>query len=220
MDRMSEADFGRVRHFIWDFDGTLFDTYPVIIRNLRDALALYGQDANPVEAMGLMLQNIPTARNFYADRFGIPRQELQDAYDRFHAQANREMEAQPMEDVLAVLRRIREKGCHSYIFTHRKMEETRSYLEKYGLLEEFQDIIAPESPCFAPKPQPDAVLYLMEQYSMEPEDTVMIGDRECDLGSARNAGIRTAHLVCPAVPENLNCDWRLENFQTMLRLLG
>ena len=27
-----------IQHFIWDFDGTLFDTYPVIIGDLRKAL--------------------------------------------------------------------------------------------------------------------------------------------------------------------------------------
>jgi phosphoglycolate phosphatase-like HAD superfamily hydrolase len=47
----------------------------------------------------------------------------------------------------------------------------------------------------------------------------MVGDRDCDLGSARNAGIKTAHLVCAAVPENLNCDWRLVDFKQMLEML-
>ena len=59
----------------------------------------------------------------------------------------------------------------------------------------------------------------MEKYRMEPEHTLMVGDRDCDLGSARNAGIKTAHLVCAAVPENLNCDWRLVDFKQMLEML-
>ena len=31
-----------IRHFIWDFDGTLFDTYPVIIEDLNLALREFG----------------------------------------------------------------------------------------------------------------------------------------------------------------------------------
>ena len=37
----SPADMHRLVHFIWDFDGTLFDTYPVIIEDLRGALAVF-----------------------------------------------------------------------------------------------------------------------------------------------------------------------------------
>ena len=69
------------------------------------------------------------------------------------------------------------------------------------------------------KPAPDAVLYLMKAYNMDPETTVMVGDRECDLGSGRNAGIRTAHLICPVAPETLDCNWRFDHFAQMLDLL-
>ena len=47
----------------------------------------------------------------------------------------------------------------------------------------------------------------------------MVGDREIDLGSGRNAGVRTAHLVCALAPEELACDWRLHSFAQMLALL-
>jgi len=47
----------------------------------------------------------------------------------------------------------------------------------------------------------------------------MIGDRDCDLGSARNARIRTAHLICPAVPQELQCDWKLDDLRQMLEML-
>ena len=218
MEERLEA-FRRLKHFIWDFDGTLFDTYPVIIRNLRDALARFGHDCDPVEAMGLMLDTIPTARNFYADKYGIDREELKNAYEEFHRQANADMEAQPMAGVREVLQRIRENGGHNYIFTHRKLWETEAYLKKYGLLEQFRDLIGPESPCFAVKPAPDAVLYLVKTYGMDPAETVMVGDRECDLGSGRNAGIQALHLVCKEVPEDLVCNWRLEDFGTMLKML-
>lgn len=219
MDQKRE-EFQKLRHFIWDFDGTLFDTYPVIIQNLRDALARYGYDADPVEAMELMLQNIPFARDYYADKFGISREELKSAYEEFHRQANADMAALPMEGVREVLRRICGMGRHNYIFTHRKLWETEAYLKKYGLQDLFRELVGPESPCFAVKPAPDAVRYLMGKYQMLPEETVMIGDREIDLGSGRNAGAKAMHLVCRTAPEALVCDWRLEEFGTMLDMLG
>lgn len=208
-----------IQHFIWDFDGTLFDTYPVIIENLNLALAEFGHSCDPVEAMGLMLNCIPVAQSFYADKFGLERQALVDAYDRYHRKANRELRAAPMAGIREVLEAIRASGRHSYIFTHRKRSETLLYLEKYGLTSFFRDIIGPEDPGFAVKPAPGAVLYLMEKYGMTPEETVMVGDRECDLGSGRNAGIHAAHLVCAAVPEQLSCTWRFESFEQMAQML-
>lgn len=208
-----------LRHFIWDFDGTLFDTYPVIIENLQKALAHYGHTADTAEAMRRMLETIPAARDHYADEFGISRAELAEEYMKYHLQANRELKAQPIAGVKEVLRRIREMGHYNYIFTHRALDETMAYLCKYGLAEEFCEVVAPETPGFALKPAPGAVLYLKEKYGMTDTDAVMVGDREIDLGSGRAAGIYTAHLVCALAPEQLACTWRLKSFEEMLALL-
>ena len=206
-------------NFIWDFDGTLFDTYPVIIENLRRALNEFGYDCDPVEAMSLMLDTIPTALRHYADKFSIDRESLTAAYGNYKNEAAALLRAEPFAGVREVLDHIRATGRHSYIFTHRKQEETLAYLKKYELDGYFRDIIGPDFPHFAWKPAPDAVLYLMEKYQMDPAETVMIGDRDCDLGSGRNAGIHTAHMICATVQETLACDWRLHDFSQLLALL-
>lgn len=216
---MEQKSMRDIQHFIWDFDGTLFDTYPVIIGNLRAALQEYGRDLDPVKAMELMLITIPTARDYYADLYGIDRQELDAAYQRHHKESVETMKSAPMENVEKVLAAICDSGRHNYIFTHRKVVETHKYLEKYGLSRYFREVVGPETPCFAWKPAPDAVLYLMDRYGMRAEDTVMIGDRDCDLASGRNAGVGSVHLICPIWPETLNCNWRLENFAQMLEIL-
>ena len=209
----------QIRHFIWDFDGTLFDTYPVIIENLNLALDRYGHSCDPVEAMGLMLTRIATAQRHYAAKFGIDLAALVEDYERHHQTANAQLRAEPMAGIREVLEAIQASGRNNYIFSHRKPEETALYLEKYGLSDYFRDVIGPGSAGFAEKPAPDSVLYLMEKYGMSAGETVMVGDRECDLGSGRNAGIRTAHLVCAAVPEMLQCDWRFESFTVMREML-
>ncbi|MBR3978131.1 MAG: HAD-IA family hydrolase [Oscillospiraceae bacterium] len=209
----------RIRNFIWDFDGTLFDTYPLIIENLRKALQEYDCDCDPTEAMRLMLDNIAAARNYYASKYGLDPEQLLEAYNRHHQKVIAALQAKPIAGVQAVLEHIRATGRRSYIFTHRKYDETVAFLKKYGLEGYFQEIVGQDTAHFAWKPAPDALLYLMEKYKMKPEETVMVGDRDCDLGSARNAGILTAHLVCAVAPETLDCNWRLKDFDQMLSIL-
>ena len=208
-----------IRHFIWDFDGTLFDTYPVIIGSLRDALHEYGHDCDPLEAMKLMLDTIPAACNYYADLYGIDRKDLTEAYRRYNKPAIATLSAQPFDGVVEVLKQICATGRHNYIYTHRKDSETVRFLEAYGVDAYFEEVVGPESPYFAVKPAPDTVTYMMEKYGMSPDDTVMVGDRECDLGSGRNAGIGAVHYVCKDVPEDLVCNWRINHFSEMLALL-
>jgi FMN phosphatase YigB (HAD superfamily) len=59
----------------------------------------------------------------------------------------------------------------------------------------------------------------MDTYGGTVQNTVMIGDRVCDLGSAWNAGCKTCHLITPAAPQYPPCDWRIRNFREMLALL-
>ncbi|MBQ3000692.1 MAG: HAD hydrolase-like protein [Oscillospiraceae bacterium] len=212
-------DMHHINHFIWDFDGTLFDSYPIIIATLRAALQDYGHDCDPVEAMGLMLQNIGVAQHYYAKKYNIPYEELSETYARHHQQLNPQLAAKPMKDIEKVLSKICETGRKNYIFTHRKCSTTAMYLEKYGLDRYFTEIVGPEDTHFAYKPAPDSLLYLMDKYSMTAGDAVMVGDRDCDLGSARNAGIGTAHFVCALVPETLSCDFCFESYEKMLAIL-
>lgn len=216
---MKEHKIENVRHFIWDFDGTLLDTYPTIIGFLRSALQEYGYDCDPVEAMNLMLDTIATARDHYADQYGIDRDALSERYLYYHRERTPLLPAKPFDGVQEVLQQICNSGRYNYIYTQRDDLETARYLEKYRLQEYFREIVGSTSPHFASKPSPDSVLYLMEKYGMTSENAVLVGDRGCDLESARNAGIGTVHFLCPIAPQQLDCTWRVSNYAEMRELI-
>lgn len=215
----TQSIFAEIRHFFWDFDGTLFDTYPITIEDLRRTLQAYGFDCDPRDAMGRMLDAIGTALDHYADCFGIGRQDLRAAFQQQRRKELQSFSAKPFPGVEDVLKKILAVGGRNYIFTHSKPETIRAYLEKNHLEHYFCDILGDGSPGFAAKPAPDSLFYLMEKHGMEPAQAVMIGDRDRDLGSARAAGIATAHFVCSVIPEVLDCNWRFENYDQMLALM-
>lgn len=109
-------------------------------------------------------------------------------------------------------------GAMNLIYTNRG-NSIYPMLEHSGITEEFAEIVNTAHPAFQWKPAPDSILYLMEKYGGTPENTVMIGDRVCDLEAGWKAGCKTCHLLTPSVPQYPPCDWRIRDFEEMLQLL-
>jgi phosphoglycolate phosphatase-like HAD superfamily hydrolase len=204
-----------INTILFDYDGTLMDTYPNITRYLKLALKDFGIDADQTEILERMMVRIPVAIQQYAEQYSLP--ELRARYDMYYANEPNDL-VEPFEGVREVLRQIRVNGGFNYIFTHRN-RSIHAMLKRAGIDGEFREIITSEDPGFAAKPAPDTILYLMEKYGGTKEDTVMIGDRQCDLGSAYGADCKTIHLLTPAVPQYPACDWRINNFYEMLEML-
>ncbi len=57
-----------IENLIWDFDGSLFNTYPAMVRLFRKALAIHGYDASEDEILSLMKETLGKAVDFYLDR--------------------------------------------------------------------------------------------------------------------------------------------------------
>ena len=96
---MQTESIQNISHFIWDFDGTLFDTYPVIIENIRQALQSFGFDADPKELMDKLLETVDHALSFYAEKYHIDKNTLSAAYQLQNITSNKELMALPMEGV-------------------------------------------------------------------------------------------------------------------------
>ncbi len=208
-----------IQHFIWDFDGTLFDTYPVVIEDIQNALKEFGYTATPLELMGKLLKTVDHAITFYAQRFHLDKNALYEAYERNQAASNAKLLALPMDGIETLLHAIQSKGYANYIFTHRPLASTIAFLDKYDLTKYFTDFVAPQTPGFARKPAPDAIEHLIKKYQIPKEKAVMIGDRELDLASGKNAGIRTVHYICKTIPQTFDCAWRFDDFADFTKAL-
>lgn len=172
--------------FFWDFDGTLFDTYPRINRAIQNAL----KDLN----IAVSLETIQPLSKVNV-RFAIDTL----AGDKAKAVAARYEEREPEEGldsmrpypgVLRLLRSICEHGGRNYLYTHRDRSSLEA-LEHYGMLPCFTDFVTSENG-FPAKPAPDALLHLMEKHQLDAAKCVMLGDRDIDLGSGKNAGMACA----------------------------
>ncbi|HNW86256.1 MAG TPA: HAD-IA family hydrolase [Candidatus Limiplasma sp.] len=170
-------------HLIWDFDGTLYDTYPQMTHAMQATLRGFGREIDGAEARALMKKTVFYAFGVYAERFGLDRLALQKAFFEEHSRVSRFI---PMAGMAECLRATLALGCRHYLFTHRDNGAIRQ-LTADGLSDCFTDTVTREDG-FADKPAPDAILHLIQKHGMVPAQTFMIGDREIDVLSGHAAG--------------------------------
>ena len=108
-----------IKLFIWDFDGTLLDTYPNITRYLKQALNDFGKDADQTEILEKMMTTIPYSIRYYSELYDLP--ELAAHYRAYYAEEKNDP-IRVFPGIPEVLRRVQEIGAANYIFTNRGMQ--------------------------------------------------------------------------------------------------
>lgn len=178
------------KHIIWDFDGTLFDTYPVINQVLRETFLDNGIDEPLSEIMRLTKISMKYAVNFYERRYTL----CKDFWKQYNEKVKKEeiVRAVPFQGVKEICKLVSQNEGYHYLLTHRG-ESAFILLEKQGLLRYFRECIT-SGDGFARKPSPEGILYLLNKYQMNPKETIMIGDREIDILSGKNAGVSSCYF--------------------------
>ena len=189
-----------LRHLIWDFDGTLFDTYPALVTAYQKALEAHGFSAPYEEIHSLMRRSVDTAFSYYRETLGVGDEILRD-YSAIRAEIEPEL-AKPYPGMPELLRDISSSGRHSYLCTHRG-GSVYALLEKFGLRDLFSDFVTAEDG-FPRKPDPAGVRCLMEKHAIAPEEAAMIGDRTLDVRAGQNAGILGVGY-CDGTGEDIAC---------------
>lgn len=190
----------RFRHFFWDFDGTLFDSYPHTLRCCWDVMTENGlADGWDKESV---LRWLLVTFGAMKREVGMPDDAYADFLERAHRMGEQEIEPRviPFPDARDVLSAVVKNGGRNYLYTHRN-NTALLYLESFGFTDLFADVVTAEEG-FPSKPAPDAVLALIARNGLDPADCVMIGDREIDGMSGKNAGIAGALVnYPPALPD-------------------
>ena len=173
--------------FIWDLDGTLLDSYGVIVSSIRQTLAEFDVQADPETVLREVKDGSVSAflHQAAAER-GLPYQELKDRYSSISG--GRILEISAMPGAVETLEALAAQGVEHFVYTHRG-STAAPVLEHLGMGRFFREVVTSLNG-FPRKPAPDALLYLMEKYGLDRSRTFYVGDRTLDMDCARNAGVR------------------------------
>lgn len=202
------------KHYIWDFDGTLYNSYPHMAGTLKEMLAEQGHFETLESVLHYMKQSMSCALDHYKALYGID-----DSFIKAYEDRRKVVEieqCQPFKEAAQACRDIVAAGGANYLYTHRG-DTALTLLQKHGLMEYFSDCIIADDG-FARKPSPDALHHLLTKHSIPADQALMIGDRDLDIQAAQNAGIKgcfysEAGALCPIA------DYVITDFSDLLREL-
>ena len=205
--------FEGVKHAIWDFDGTLVDTYPAMVRAFVKAAHEYGVTIAPARTLDLMKNCLQHCCDTVGAENGIAPEELRAAFRR-HEQDELAAGTPLCEGIGEALTALHAAGLRHYVATHRNLQ-CRELLETCGVGGLFTGFVTQEAG-LPRKPAPDMLLHLMRMHRLAPDECVMIGDRPLDTLAGRAAGMRSILIDTEGRFDDTSCDLRVRDVQTLL----
>jgi HAD superfamily hydrolase (TIGR01509 family) len=175
---------------VWDFDGTLVDSRPLIEAGMEHALAGLGlQDQAGVREAWLKGVGLPVEEGLRRvfEPLGIDSEKALKVYRSFDwAVHERLLRPFPgMTDLLAELRRL---GISQAIATSKRRVPLLRQLDSVGWTGLFDPLVTPDEVQHG-KPHPESLQIILRSTGLDPEDLLMVGDTPFDLEMARAAGV-------------------------------
>ncbi|WP_449538901.1 HAD-IA family hydrolase [Ferdinandcohnia sp. Marseille-Q9671] len=175
-------------NILWDFDGTLFNTYPALVKGF---IHLSGKKLDPNEVLKWLKVNSKVAFQHY----GIPESKREEYIKLYNQYSYDSQPFSHLEEVLQV-------ADDNFIVTHRDKESTLFLLDKFKLSHYFKVVVSVEEEGFTRKPHVASYQHVIKDYPIN----VVIGDRELDLIPARELGIKTVAFENPDIEADFHID--------------
>lgn len=183
-------------HILWDFDGTLFNTYPFYTRLMKPFVPQYSEE----EIFAHLKVSFGHAFHYF---------DLSDGdIARFTGLAGSipAEEFRPFEG----LEQILSSAGVNVIMTHNKRHFIMQILKARHLEKYFTDIVASEDG-FPRKPDPASYVYLDRKYGID----LVIGDRLIDIIPGRKIGSKT----CLFQNKEHGADFYLNDYRDFFRVV-
>jgi len=176
----------RFRIVLFDLDGTLIDSGPIILASMQHAVrTVLGREIPPAE-----LQMSIGGQGIVAQMTAIDAEhadELLEAYKDHNDGLHETLEA--FDDLLALLPGLKVEGRKLGIVTAKRHRTVGLALARFPALASAFDVVVGFEDTERHKPDPEPVLLAVERLGGSPEDAVYVGDSPFDIAAAKAAGV-------------------------------
>ena len=171
---------------LFDLDGTLIDSGPIIMASMRHAsLTVLGREPDEEQVRAAIGGPGLTAqmRDLDPDRVD----ELVAVYRAHNEPLHAQLEA--FDDVLAILPALRARGHRLGIVTAKRRATVELALDRFPVLRDLTEVLVAAEDTERHKPDPDPVLEGLARIGAAAGEAAYVGDSPFDVRAARAAGV-------------------------------
>lgn len=183
-------------YFLFDFDGTIFDTSEGIFNSLDKVCVHYNLE-NTRDDFSRMIG--PPLSESFATVFHLPESEIQDAIKVYRDYYSKEgmFQCSLYPGVTEMIQRLKSKGRKVFIATSKPEIYTKQILERKGLLQFFDFVGGADFEEKVRCEKVDVINYVLSvnRLSGQKEKCLMLGDRNYDINGAHKAGLKAAGVL-------------------------
>jgi phosphoglycolate phosphatase-like HAD superfamily hydrolase len=174
---------------VWDFDGTLADTRPLIEDGMRFALKALGKPTALMDdwlaCVGLPVEE--GLRRTFGVGDGAEMDSILLTYRSYDWAGNTHL-IRPFHGMSELVSELAEKGIKQAIATSKRFMALEPQLADFGWSDTFFPIVTPER-VSRPKPHPESLEVCLHAHNLSPDEALMVGDTLFDLEMANAAKV-------------------------------
>ncbi|MFO0809384.1 MAG: HAD family hydrolase [Gemmataceae bacterium] len=174
------------RAVLFDFDGTLADSFPAIAASVNHVRGLYGLPPLPVSKV---VPHVGRGPEFLLSRTvpGCDPSRDGERYRSHHPLVMRPMTTL-MPGAARLVDQLHRSGIELGVCSNKPVAFTRELLAALGVAERFVVVYGPED-VPRPKPAPDMLLAAIDRLGLPSHLALYIGDTQMDIAAAQGAGM-------------------------------
>jgi 2-phosphoglycolate phosphatase len=176
----------KVHAVLFDFDGTLADSYPAITASVNHVRSLYGLPPLSEAEVRRHVGRAPPYLLAHTVPAGSPEANVT-AYRAHHPSVLRSG-TRLLPGAAEGLRALHEHGLRLGVCSNKPVAFTRELVEYLSVASYLDAVLGPED-VPRPKPAPDMLRAALARLNVAPEAALYVGDMVVDIQTARAAGV-------------------------------
>lgn len=178
------------KYIIWDFDGTVIDSYTEIFNIYQMIFDKFNVAANMDEVKEKLLRfSSKEAKEMIYEKYNITPEDFNNEYEKLASEEESLKRMTFLNNSNVVIKKLKDMGLKNFISTDRDITAEK-IIGLLNSLDLFEDIVyIGKNGMMKRKPDPEGVNYLIETYGLNKEEILYVGDRDLDYNTATNAKI-------------------------------
>lgn len=171
---------------VFDLDGTLMDSLPLVLRAFTHALQPYASQPS----MDLFARMGGPPHRMFAELIGNA-EHVPEAIRRLQSfsRDNNHL-IRPFDGAAVVLEKLRARGVSLAVWTGRDRESTEWLLGTHGLTDYFSTVVCGDDfPTH--KPDPEGLREIVKRLDVDLRDVLLVGDADVDVQGGSACGVET-----------------------------